>query len=154
LGRAPTAATWVEIRGDPGAVLLVVRHAPPSRPFLPASLDDPALLEGALLHLEQPPTGFVDWAADGVRPAHQAGLTYARLARRLAERTALCDPEEAWVCGLLAPLGWLAVAAVDARALSACLADPDRARDPGQAEQRWWGLDQAALARRLARRWR
>ena len=65
-----------------------------------------------------------------------------------------CDPDEAWACGLLAPLGWLGVCAADPAAAAACLADAEFARNPSQTQRRRWGLDQSALARRLARRWR
>ncbi len=163
LGRPPTAATWPAIRRDPGAVLLVARHsdvpwpgrkhstAPPS--FHVAALAQTALIEDALDLLDQP-AGFVDWNHALVQPIYDASQTFARIAQRLAERTGRCDPEAAWVCGLLAPLGWLAMCAVDPEAVSACLADPALRSDPAQTQRRHWGIDQASIARRLARRWR
>ncbi|HEY7329648.1 MAG TPA: ATP-binding protein [Gemmataceae bacterium] len=163
LGRPATAATWSAIRRDPGAVLLVVRHSdvpwparsstvpPPS--FHATALEHSSLIEDAL-HLLDQPDGFVDWDRSSAQPIYEACLTIAQLAHRLAERTGRCDPEAAWTCGLLAPLGWLAMCAVDPVAVSACLADPALRSDAAEAQRRHWGIDQAAIARRLARRWR
>ena len=49
--------------------------------------------------------------------------------------------------GLLAPLGWLAVAAVDPERAADCLADPELPRDPLGTQRRHWGLDQGGIAR-------
>jgi len=163
LGRPPTATTWPAIRRDPGAVLLVVRRgdvpwpgrsssAPPPS-FFSAAFEQAALIEDALSLLDQT-DGFVDWNRPTVQPIHDACLTFARLAQSLALRTGQCDPEAAWTCGLLAPLGWLAMCAVDPDAVSACLADAALSVDPAETQRRHWGIDQAAIARRLARRWR
>src|SRR5438270_3633129 len=117
LARAPTPAVWDEVRADPGCVLLLLRHAlPPGAPsglsFFPSLLRDPAPLEAALRHLAQPGPGFVDWDQAAFRPVYDACATCARLAQLLAEKTDLCAPDNAWVAGLLAPLGRLAVCAV------------------------------------------
>lgn len=151
--------------------------------FFPALLRDPAILQGAIRILHESggewqserankaivtlplshsptrapmhvPNGFVDWSRPDSRPVYQACLTYARTAERLAEITQRCDPHNAWVAGLLAPLGWLAVCAVDSTHATACLADPAFPHDPVSIQQRRWGYDHAAIARRLARRWR
>jgi two-component system NtrC family sensor kinase len=173
LARSPAA--WLEVRTDPAAVLLVARAAPAARSlpfFFPALLHDPAVLDAALRHLD----GVVPLAgASGLSgplagasglygggpektaalPAIcDASLAYAGRARHLAERTGRCDPDNAWAAGLLAPLGWLAVCAVAPEKAAACLADPAHAARPADTEQHHWGHDQAALARRLARRWR
>lgn len=153
LARAPASA-WDEVRTDPGAVLLVAREAAAARSlpfFFPSLLHDPAVLDAALRDLDRLRPDADPFALPAVR---DASLRYAATARRLAEQTGRCDPENAWVAGLLAPLGWLAVAAADSAAAAACLDDPAHADRPADAEQRHWGRDQAALARRLARRWR
>jgi signal transduction histidine kinase len=163
LARPPADSTWPAIRHDPGAVLLVVCHSeapwpgrsfsapPPS--FFATAFEQATPLEDTLRLLDQP-NGFVDWNRPAVRPVYDACLTFAHLARRLAERTGQCDPEAAWACGLLAPLGWLAMCAVDPQAVADCLADPALRSDPAETQRRHWGIDQAAIARRLARRWR
>jgi signal transduction histidine kinase len=95
----------------------------------------------------------MDWAEPTIHPIYHASLTYARLAAHLAERTSRCDPEAAWAAGMLAPLGWLAVSAVAPAQAAACLNDPDFPRSPRQTQLNRWGLDQEAIARRLARFW-
>jgi signal transduction histidine kinase len=158
LGRTPTSQTWNAIRSDPGAVLLLLRQpafavsTSGSNAFLDA-LNDPTVLEEALGHLSQPACCFTDWKQPSIQAVYRATLAYARLCHRLAERLNLCDSEEAWVCGLLAPLGWLAVATAAGPRAAACLADPELTRDGLQTQQRHWGIDAAALSRRLARRW-
>jgi signal transduction histidine kinase len=163
LGRPPTAATWPAIRRDPAAVLLVVRRSEvpwpgrsssaPAPSFCASAFEQASLIEDVLRLLDQP-DGFVDWNRPCVQPVYDACLTFAQLAQRLAERTGCCDPEAAWTCGLLAPLGWLAMCAVDPESVAACLADPALRADPAETQRRHWGIDQAAVARRLARRWR
>jgi signal transduction histidine kinase len=143
------------VREDPGAVLLVVRHttafATPSSTFSPTTLLEPSLAEAALHGLRtNGGAGFVDWGGDAV---YDVALGCARAARRVAEATGRCSPDHAWVGGLLAPLGWLGVCAVNPEDARACLADPHHDRHPSAVERRRWGFDQTALARRLARRW-
>jgi signal transduction histidine kinase len=163
LGRPPTTATWTALRRDPGAVLLLARHsdvpwpgrscsAPPPA-FYSAAFEQSAPIDDALRLLDRA-EGFVDWNHPSVQPVYDACLTFARLAQRLAERIGRCDPQAAWTCGLLAPLGWLAMCAVDPESVAACLADPALRFDPAETQRRHWGIDQAAIARRLARRWR
>jgi signal transduction histidine kinase len=170
LGRLPFADAWAQVRTDPGAVLLLLRYGqrrqPPgvrrqesgvrnqSRSWLtPESCILTPVLEAALRHLDAAGPGFVDWQRPAVQPVYQASLTYAEAAHALAGRGG-CDPQAAWVAGLLAPLGWLAACAVAPEQVAACLADPELAADPARVQQRHWGWDQAAVARRLARRWR
>jgi two-component system NtrC family sensor kinase len=155
LTRAPQAAVWSEIRHDPGCVLLLVRHAlPPATTsglsLFPALLRDAAVLDAARAHLEGKPRprGWVSWNQAEARPIYQTALACARLACHLAEQADCCAPDNAWVAGLLAPLGWLAACAADPGATAA---DLEAWR---QRRQRPPGLDPAALARRLARRWR
>jgi two-component system NtrC family sensor kinase len=100
------------------------------------------------------PSGFVDWRVPGARPLYHACLAYAHAAQRIAELSQRCDPSTAWVAGLLAPLGWLAICAVSPEDAAACLADPAFPQDPVATQHRRWGYDHAGIARRLARRWR
>lgn len=165
LTRPADGGSWEQVRQDPGCVLLLVRQAgsalaSPVLSFWTALLHQPAVLEGALPFLELPASGFVDWNQPTTQPIYQASLTLARGAAILAERSGRCDPDNAWVAGLLAPLGWLAVCAVDAdraAAVRAQLTAMGRGARAASAvrelQSRTWGLDQAGIARRLARRW-
>jgi signal transduction histidine kinase len=154
LARSPAALAWPEVRTDPGAVLLVVRHAPAAAPLItPRLLQDPAILEDAIYRLDRQDGCAVDWARTPARAVYAASLAYARLAERLAAASQRSDPDCAWAASLLAPLGWLALAAVDAEQVAGCLADAAFADDPVAVQQQRWGLDQAGIARRLCRRW-
>jgi two-component system, NtrC family, sensor kinase len=156
---ARSATAWLEVRNDPGAVLLLVRRSPQalaisSLSFFPSLVEEPAILEAALVQLEQPPCGFVDWNLASVQPIYGACRVIARLSQHIAEVTGRTAPDNAWVAGLLAPLGWLAVCATAPQLAATCLADADRRDQPVRTQQRHWGIDQAAIARRLAGRWR
>jgi signal transduction histidine kinase len=158
LARSTTAALWQEIRADPGAVLLILRRAAgakalPSLSFFPALVHDPSILQDALRLLNHAGPAFVDWNRPAVQPLYQASLTFARVAERLAQCTGRADPDNAWVGGLLAPLGWLALAVIDAESAATCLADSSMAHDPIETQIDQWGIDQAGIARRLCRRW-
>ncbi len=105
------AASWSGfLRHDPAAVLLLVRCERAADPALyPTSLfGTPAPLEFALHRLAAAPCGFIDWTG----PAYRASLAIARRAKALARRSGRAHPEAAWVAGLLAPLGALAVSCV------------------------------------------
>jgi signal transduction histidine kinase len=158
LGRPPSATVWSALRDDPGAVLLLFRLPARSQldgrhPQFLSLLHEPALPDEALRHLLNPPHGFVNWDDPELRPIHDAALTCARIAERLALRSGQADTDAAWVCGLLAPLGWFAVSAVAPAKAAACLGDPTLDHDPLETQLRHWGADQASIARRLARRW-
>jgi two-component system, NtrC family, sensor kinase len=148
LSRAPSAAAWEVVCADPGGVLLLVREAFPrgavtGLSFFPAMLRDPAVPEAALRYLARPGPGFADWNQPELWPFYQASQQYARSARLVAERANCCAADNAWVGGLLAPLGWLAAATADPAATADCL------RAPGGGH-----LDHAAIARRLGLAWR
>lgn len=115
LGRCWGPTAWPIIRTDPGAVLLVVRHAatlPQQPPALAWPQSSPSLFQNVLLHLHQSPIGTVDWSREPALSAYRASLCCARLADTLASRTGACAADQAWTCGLLAPLGWLVASAV------------------------------------------
>ncbi len=151
LTRQPQARTWLQLRGDPGLVLLLLRQRPPAEAtsalsFYPALLHDGGVLALALDCLCAEDC-FVDWGRPDLFPVYRAALAYARAAEALALRTDRCDPDHAWVGGLLAPLGWLAMAPRE----SIPAATPE---ESARWQQQAWGLDQSAIARRLAARWR
>jgi signal transduction histidine kinase len=158
LGHLPSSAVWNNLRNDPGAVLLLlglhsaiqIRSGPSS--FI-SLLNVPELPASAARHLVEAERGFVDWADAVLAPIYQAALTYAHLAEHLAVHSGQANAESAWICGLLAPLGWFAVCAVSPARATACLADPSLTHDPIETQLRHWGADCSAIARRLARRW-
>lgn len=154
LARLPGAA-WPTLRQDPGALLLLLRSAKSTEAHLPfpnGLLVDALPIESALRHLEEP-GHFTDWHESRVRPIYENCLTLARLTRSLALRSGRADAEQAWCCGLLAPLGWLALATVAPARVAATLIDSAFSRDPLGAPERHLGVDPVVVARRLARQW-
>ncbi len=156
LARSPVC--WPALRDDPGAVLLVVRHSPtfatPSLPFSAAHLLEPSLAEAALrIVRDETGSGFIDWGCPGAHEVRSFARHCACLAEQIAVVSGHCARKPAWIGGLLAPLGWLGVCAGSPQRARDCLTDPKHARHPAETQRRHWGLDQTALARRLARRW-
>ncbi len=156
IARTPLPANWSIVCDDPGAVLLLLRQPAKdcSRPSFLTRMSDPAVLDEAVRLLDLPTEEAVDWNSSAVRPIYQTALSLANLARDYALKTVGCDLEEAWACGMLAPLGWLGVCAANPASAASCLADPEFAWRPARTQRRHWSLDQSALSRRLARRWR
>ncbi len=142
---------WPQIRHDPGAVLLVVRTSCPHGIPSSDSLQDAQLFSTAQIWLNR--SSYASWADDRIRPIYTYCLRQAFLSARLAKYLA-CNVDQAWLAGLLAPLGWLAAAAVNPASAFACLDDADLAIDPTETQKSCWGLDHAAIARRLCWRWR
>ncbi|HLW64114.1 MAG TPA: ATP-binding protein [Gemmataceae bacterium] len=156
LTRPHSSTLWQQLRVDPGAVLLLLRNlpseAPPNLKILEAALRSPDLLDLARQNLTDHAAGFVDWSNPAVRPVYEASVHFARLAWLLAQRIG-CNPACAWIGGLLAPLGWLAVSAVDADSVGECLQGMIPATRLAEVQRQNWGQDAPAVARRLARRW-
>jgi signal transduction histidine kinase len=124
------------IRRDPALVLHLLRFLRPTpNPntlhFHDLALTQPGLCEAAAHLLER----------SANQPTLNPDSTVARFGRALAstaagmaDRTGSCSPDAAWAAGLLAPLGWYALEAVQADR-------PD-------------GLTPLQIGRRLANRWR
>ena len=131
LARHPPPRPGPLLRDDPGAVLLLLRQSRPPRDlpalsFFPRHARRPAVCDEALRLLGSTRRRRRRLEPAGRSPGLSGRLTLCRAGRASwPERSAACDPEEAWVCGLLAPLGWLAVCAADAATVAACLAEPD-----------------------------
>jgi len=154
LVRLPATLVWSQVRADPGLVLLLARQngfQTGSQPLRAGAFRAPALLARALHFLHLP--GFIDWKQAHLLPIYETCLRQARLAHALAGQVPEADPECAWIGGLLAPLGWLTACAIDSETVALTLDDPGFAANPAQVQQRHWGLEHSAMARRLCRRW-
>jgi two-component system, NtrC family, sensor kinase len=152
----PSPLTWLIIRRDPGILLLYLRRlssfSAPSE-LVPEQLLEPRLLESALALFQRDGNGWIDWRRPSVLPIYLTALAIAHLGRLIAVRTHCCDERLAWTAGMLVPLGWFAAAAIDPSEVGACRSDPMFPADPIATQQACWGLDHAAIARRLALHW-
>jgi two-component system NtrC family sensor kinase len=157
LARGTGAPAWSALRTDPGLVVLLLRAAGPAGrssalPFYTALLHEPAALSLAAERLGQRPAGFVNWSGASAK-IYRTCQILARTAEAIALRSDRSDPHHAFVAGLLAPLGWLAAAAVDVESTEALLRELAASEVAGKSPQRLWGFDAPAIARRLARHW-
>lgn len=143
LARSPIACAWEQLRADPGLVLLICRAGRAKPILFDAPSCDARVLAASLRYLRSSAgAGFVNWAESEFRDVYHACLRQAHLASALAV-VADCDPRQAWVGGLLAPLGWLAACTIQAAGdMGSPVLRPNDRFDP------------AAVARRLSRRWR
>jgi signal transduction histidine kinase len=154
LSRSFPPAAWPSLKTDPGLLLLLARHVSSDADLTPAAWDRPEPLEVARNWLGPGTPGFADWNHPCTRPVLEAALTFAGLARSLAEESGRADAGGAELGAMLAPLGWLAVCAVAPERVAECRSDPAFADRPLEVQRQHWGLDAAAIARRLVRRWR
>jgi len=142
---------------DPALLAFLLRFVPPApQPandlFCSSALASASLPEAAASYLAHCSSGWVAPSA-ATRRCHTLSDRAARFARLLAERTQRSAPDRAFGLAALAPLGWFAVAAVDAGAAAEPLHDSQTPPTPA-VQAAAWGCDQNALARRLANRWR
>jgi signal transduction histidine kinase len=143
---------------DPAAVAVVLRFARPTPDpdhfvFSSALLTQPSLCDNAaaLLAHTAVNSGPASASSDKI---FRLGDVAAAVASELAARSGCCAPAAAFAAGKLAPLGWYAVHAIDPEAVTSCLNDPEHPVDPEHVQRQRWGLSAAAVARRLAGRWR
>ncbi len=141
---------------DPALAAFLARFATAADPgpFRPQGLLSPSLPDAAAAFLAHTSAGWLDPLSSIVIDLDTVGCQAAERARAVAAETGTADPDAAALAARLAPLGWYAVAAVDRTAALACLRDSDFAVDPVQCQRDHWGLDQHAITRRLALRWR
>ncbi len=158
LADAPATVAGVSAT-DPALSIFLLRFAQASA--------DPNSFEfapGALLSAFLPDTAAAYLAATtaGVLPTGSFVLTRVRgvaeragaIAARLAELTRFAPADAAATVARLAPLGWYALATVNVFDGGDPLHDPEFAERPAEIQTEVWGLDHAAITRRLAARWR
>ncbi len=144
--------------GDVGLLAFLLRFAPsPFSPtsnlFCPSALSAASLPDTAAAYLATTPSGWVNPVHEVAKRCRAFSVHASAFAHRLAEHIHHAGADRAAAVLALAPLGWLAVAPVDPGAFTELLNDP--LTPPTLALQaECWGLDQNAIARRLANRWR
>src|SRR5262249_39815449 len=120
----------------------------------PDRLLAPGLAEAALAYLERVPCAWRDASHPFTNRLNEFSKRSGELAAELARLTGRADPQEAVWAAQLAPLGWLAVTAVDADAAARCRGNERFSANPAALQRERWGLDHDAIARRLATRWK
>ena len=158
LADAPASLPGASV-ADPALAIFILRFASPSSepdPFGLASgtLNSAALPEMAAAFLAITKTGVLPESSYAIGCVRRVASRAADIASALADGTRLIPARAAATAARIAPLGWYAIAAVDPFDAADPLADPRFLERPSAVQQEVWGLDQAAITRRLAARWR
>jgi two-component system, NtrC family, sensor kinase len=143
---------------DPALLSFLHRFAPPASharggPFCPSGLVSATLPDLAATLLRANAEGWVPPDCEVARRCGALVAGAAPLARRIAEHTGRVCADRASSAVILAPLGWYAIAAHDSAVAAEPFHDPEQLPVASVQTDRW-GLDQNAIARRLANRWR
>lgn len=142
---------------DPALSLFLYRFAaiePNSYDFATGALQSPTLPETAAVYLGTTTNGVLPSGSFALGRAQALADLAGQYATAIATATRLAPPTAAGGVARLAPLGCFAVAAIDAFALGDPLAEPIPPGRIAEVQASDWGLDQAAITRRLAVRWR
>jgi signal transduction histidine kinase len=134
----------------------LLRFLPQTSPelsFNESVLSAANLPETAAAHLAYSNTGWVSPHCEVARKVSAQTAKAIQFAQRFAEHREGVAFARIAVLIALAPLGWLAVASVNANAAHEPLTRLD-SRTHAERQHELWGLDQNAVARRLAYRWR
>lgn len=150
---AGETADWAD---DPASVLLMLRFARPTPTRDQLSLSDEVFRQSSILEAAAEYLDSIGLETSLVETSliTAACRQIAAKAESLAAVSGTCPPEAARLAGLLAPLGWYALAAVDGEVVDACRKHLDFARDPIAVEVEYFGLPVDAITRRLCDRWR
>ncbi|HVL13906.1 MAG TPA: HAMP domain-containing sensor histidine kinase [Gemmata sp.] len=158
LADAPASAVGLS-DADPALAIFLLRFAQPAAEpdafgFAPGALFSASLPAAAAAYLTATRAGVLPTRTTTYSRVREVSDRAGQLAARIADATRLAPPPAAATVARLAPLGWYGVLAADPDAAGDPLADPNHASRPAEVQSRVWGLDQAAVARRLASRWR
>lgn len=145
--------------GDPSLELFLSRFAqfnpePSLGCLAPGTLNSALLPDTASAFLSATSSGVIPWDSSIVEKLLKVTRRAGDIAALLAETTRRCTADSVATAARLAPLGWLAVAAADRFTAGDPLSDPQFRSQPAKIQSDLWGLDNAALSRRLAERWR
>jgi two-component system NtrC family sensor kinase len=158
LADAPAGVLSVAVN-DPALEVFLLRFAQPATEpnhfgFAAGALLSAFLPETAAAFLASTSAGVLPESCYVLGLVRRVALRAAEIAVGLAEETRLVPPEPAGRLARLAPLGWYAAAAIDPFDAADPLSDPRFASHALEVQAHVWGLDHAAIARRLAVRWR
>lgn len=165
LSRPLSLASWHHLRHDPAALLLLAstefQSPGPAPVFRFHHFRAVSSIRRAVRAFDTLPrnkgnhpqaTDFLDWKQPLHQPLLHDATRLALFSEAVACYTRRCDPAVAWMGGMLAPLGWFAVASCDPDAVDDCLADPDYEHFALESERELWGFNHAEIARRVGRR--
>jgi signal transduction histidine kinase len=147
------------LASDPALELFLLRFAQPAAEpavggFAPGALLSSQLPDLASAYLAATTAGVLPNTSLALQHVRRVAAQASPLAACLADATHRAPADAAATAARLAPLGWYAMAAVDSGTTAEPLCDPDFAKRPLAIQKEVWGLEQPAIARRLAARWK
>lgn len=156
LAEAPAGLARASAADDAPLTLFLLRFVPDSVAtaaglFCPSALLAAVLPDTAAAHLQHASGCWADPTGEVATRCRAFARAAGAFAAAVAAHTRRAGAGRAAAVAALAPLGWLAVAAVDPAAALEPLHDHSA---PADVQARVWGIDQHAIARRLAYRWR
>ena len=158
LADAPASLPGASV-ADPALAIFILRFASPASepdPFglAPGRSNSAALPEMAAAFLAITKTGVLPQSSFALGRVRQVVSRAAEIASAIADETRLVPARTAATVTRIAPIGWYAVASVNPFDAADPFAEPRFSKQPSAVQQEVWGFDQAAIARRLAARWR
>jgi signal transduction histidine kinase len=158
LADAPASVVGLSA-ADPALSVFLLRFAQPAAEpdsfgFAAGALLSAHLPDTAAAYLAATPAGVLPTESFTFRRVSAVAARAARIAARVADATRLVPAAAAATVARLAPLGWYAVEAVDRHDAGDPLADPNYSLRPAETQAEVWGLDHAAITRRIVARWR
>src|SRR5207248_1825229 len=122
--------------------------------FASGALLSAVLPETAAAYLTATKAGVLPDSSFALGRVRQVASRAAAIASELSDATRLVPAHAVAAVVRLAPLAWYAVAAVDSFDAADPLSDPRFAARSADVQVELWGLDHAAITRRLVARWR
>lgn len=144
-----------DLSDDVGLVLLALRYVrstTTTESFRFAALRESVVPEAAAKLLELHTKDWLPAAHPVAVQLQEFSRRLAKVARELAQHGEFVSPDVAAAVGLLAPLGWWAVATISPAAVEECLAA--LTSDPFGVQRSVWGFSHEEVARRLCAKWR
>jgi two-component system, NtrC family, sensor kinase len=161
---AQAALAWTEeppkasdILNDPASLLMLVRYQRPMPTIAnvhESDLQASAVPEAIAEYLMAGVAGTLDHRHPTVRMILKACRQLSLTAESLAKSSGIVNPIAARIAACTAPLGWLALASVNADAVAGVLADPDWPSRSVALECAKFGNSVDAVTRRLSARWK
>jgi two-component system, NtrC family, sensor kinase len=158
LAEAPASLARAAVT-DPALSIFLLRFAQPAPEpdtygLAPGAYYSAFLPETALAFLNATRAGVVPESSYIITRINWVTSRAAEIATALADVTRLVPSEAAASAVRVAPLGWYATASIDQFDAADPLGDMRFASQPSQVQTEVWGIDHAAITRRLAKRWR
>jgi two-component system NtrC family sensor kinase len=152
LADSPDSIPWPAVRSDPGLLFFLLTRDLPYAAAAHARVGEGELRAAVrmLADLEVP---WVHWTSPELKGVFRTVLAAGHFAELLAGAMGAVEPARAWTGAWLAYAGWLAIGAVEPRAVAEWLTLAEADANPIVLQARCWGLRRAEIAWGLGAEW-